>query len=120
MLCQHCQKNEATNMFAVNWMGTHYLFQVCNDCLENMKQYASRMGFKDNPQGPDSWLPGKEMPHTLTDLVTSEDNQLRRRRQLTSLRFKLHEATNREDYEDAAQLRDNIAALEQEECYHES
>ena len=68
------------------------------------------------------WLvAGKAGAQTLGERAFPDDaaEDLKKRRRLSLLRARLSEAAGREDYEEAAKLRDDIAVMEKEVCSHE-
>lgn len=122
MLCQNCQKNEADRAFIITWMGKGYQVHVCNECLEQMWQYAGAVGMRDNFKAFTGWWPGRQTPRELGQSPFPADAgaEVKLRLRLSALRARLEEAEVREDYEEAAKLRDSIARVEQEEYSHES
>lgn len=122
MLCQHCNQNEADKTFVVNWMGTQYQMHVCEECLKQMWQYAKTVGQGNAFQYFTGWWPGKANPRVLGDSPFPMDAgmEMKMKLRLSALRARLEEATERENYEEAARLRDGIARIEQEAYSHES
>lgn len=115
MQCQNCKENEADKTFVAQWMGTQYQMHFCNDCLKKMWQYSEAMGQQEMLRAMGGWWPGKPEARKFGDLAFPAANMdLRRRRQLAALHARLAEATQQENYEEAARLRDSIAAMEQE------
>lgn len=121
MQCQNCNKNKADRTFLINWMGTQYQAHICNECLEHMWRHAEAVGQKEFFQSVAGWWPGKAAPrqggHPFPE---SAEADLKMRCRLTALRTRLAEAAKQENYEEAAQLRDRIAKMEQEAYFHES
>lgn len=125
MLCQNCNQNEADKTFVVNWMGTGYQMHLCNECLEKMWQYAGAIGQRDFFQSVAGWWPGKSEPRELGASPFPEDAGalMKQRVRLAALRARLEAAAAQENYEEAARLRDRLAAVEavEKEAYsHES
>lgn len=122
MRCQNCNEREADKTFLVNWMGTQYQMSICNECLEQMYQYAGAMGQGELFKSISGWWPGKEGPRELGSSPFPEDagGQMKLRVRLAALRARLEEAARQENYEEAARLRDRLSAMEQEEYTHES
>lgn len=122
MLCQNCKKNEADKLFIANWMGTQYQVHICDECLAKMWKYAETMGMKNVFQNFTGWWPGqaevRKQGESPFPIRAGADIRIRVR--LGALRARLKEAALREDYEEAARLRDSIARIEQEEQVHES
>lgn len=122
MLCQNCQHNDADKVFVANWMGTQYQMHICDECLQKMWQHAAATGFGDSFRAMSGWWPGKENPRANGEppFPQNADIDMKIRRQLGALRYRLQEAARREDYEEAARLRDSIARIEQGEYSHEA
>lgn len=115
MQCQQCNQNQADKTFVAHWMGTQYQMHFCNECLEKMWHYAGAMGNTAAFKAMSGWWPDKPEPRMLGDVVFQNiPESMKRRRNMAALRNQLKEATQNEDYEMAAQLRDGIAAIEQE------
>ena len=122
MLCQYCNKNEATNTFVINWAGGQQEIHVCRECLERMWKYAGAVGQREALTAISGWHPGKPEPRDIGSSQFPKDAgaQLKLKRRLASLHARLEEAARQENYEEAAQLRDSIAAAKQEVYTHES
>lgn len=116
MLCQNCKKNEATKTFIVNWLGGQQEVHLCQECLERMWKYAGSVGQREAFTAMSGWWPGKADPRDLGNNHFPGDagKELKMKRRLAALRARLDEAARQEDYEEAARLRDSIAAMEQE------
>ncbi|MGI6153723.1 MAG: UvrB/UvrC motif-containing protein [Christensenellaceae bacterium] len=121
MLCQNCGQREADKTFIANWMGTQYEVHICEKCLEQMWQFAKMTGQKDAFTSFTGWWPGKETPReTGSDPFPADMKEhIKRNMRLSSLRARMEDASEQENYEEAARLRDRIAAIEQEEVTHE-
>lgn len=121
MLCQNCKKNEADKTFVVHWMGMQHQMHLCSECLEQMWQYAGAVGKKEAFKAMAGWWPGKEEPRQLGDVVFTKETGavMTQRRKLAALRVRLEEAAIQENFEEAARLRDRIAAMEKEAYSHE-
>lgn len=121
MLCQNCNENEADKTFVVNWMGAQYQMHVCQECLEQMWKYAGAMGQRELFRSISGWWPGKEEPRQLGESPFPKDagELLKMRLRLAALRARLQEAAEQENYEEAARLRDSLAAAEKEAYSHE-
>lgn len=122
MLCQNCNHNEVDKTFIVNWMGTQYQMSICNECLQQMWRHAESMGHTKMFESIAGWWPGKEKPRKLGESPFPEqaDRAWKTRLYIAALRARLTEAAETENYEEAARLRDRIAAAEREEYFHES
>lgn len=122
MKCQFCKQNDADRVFYVNWMGVQYQISVCDSCLTKMWQEANASGHGEAFQTYSGWWPGKPEPRRLGERAFPEQaaEDLRQKRRLAVLRLKLQEAAQKEDYEEAAKLRDDIAVIEREVCANES
>lgn len=113
MLCQVCHKNDASKSFIINWMGGQHEVHVCQECLERMWKQAGAMGQREAFSALSGWWPGKAEPRALGDNPFPLDAgmTLKMKRRMTALQVQLEEAAQLEDYEAAARLRDNIAAM---------
>ncbi len=121
MLCQQCNKNEAEKYYMGNWNGNLFLAAFCTDCIEQMGHKASAAGYGEVFHRMTGWVEGKEDPRADGTVPFPEqaDSKLITQTRLNALRYRLEEAANREDYQEAARLRDVIRAIEQEEGCHE-
>ena len=124
MLCDNCRKNEATNTFIASWMGKQHEIHVCQECLEQMWNYAGMTGQRKVFAAISGWWPGKEDPRQGGDNPFPQDAglYLKTKRKMAALQARLEESVQEEDYEEAARLRDSIAAMQrsQEVCSSES
>lgn len=121
MLCQHCQKNEASQAFLVNWFGVEYHIHLCEECIATFWRYASASGYREQFQQLTGYRPGIESPQKQElNLPARAGAEWILRRKLNALRVQLEEATAEENYEEAARLRDCIASTRQEAHTHES
>lgn len=116
MLCQHCNHNEADKTFVINWMGTQYMTHICSDCLHQMWQQAGQMGQGEWFRQFAGWWPGKEDAHKSGEPPFPRDAgaEMKLRLRIAALRARLAEAAEQENYEEAARLRDSLAAMEKE------
>lgn len=121
MLCQVCNKNEASKSFIINWGGGQQEVHVCQECLERMWKYAGAMGQREAFTAMSGWWPGKAEPRILGNNPFPIDAgaELKTKRRLAALQVRLEEAARQEDYEEAARLRDNIAAIKEGVYTHE-
>ena len=121
MKCQFCNKNEADKVFYLNYMGGLYQISVCDDCLQRMWQQAVASGQAETFRNYSGWWPGRPEPRRYGERAFPDDaaEDLKKRRRRSLLRARLSEAAGREDYEEAAKLRDDIAVMEKEVCSHE-
>lgn len=122
MLCQNCGKNEADKTFVANWMGTQYEIHICEECLGQMWQFARMTGQKEAFKAFTGWWPGKEVPQepVRDSFPQTIEKGIRRRMRMVSMIARMEDAAGQENYEEAARLRDRIAAMKQEELTHES
>ncbi len=122
MLCQLCHKNEADQYYLGNWNDTIFVAGICSDCAENLENRASQYGHGDMVRRMIGLYPGKVTPRADGSVPFPEeaDADLLRKTRLNELRAQLKEAAEREDYQEAARLRDEIERMEQEENCHES
>lgn len=122
MLCQNCNRREADKIFVINQMGKQYYIHLCRECLEEMWKYADAAGQGEFFKLFSGWWPGKEEPRKLgaNPFPAEAEKDLKIKRTLAALHARLCEAAKTENYEEAARLRDRIAAVEKEVCSHES
>lgn len=120
MKCQFCNREHSDRVFYINWMGAVYQVPVCEDCLQKMWKQAATSGKAEEFKNYTGWWPGKQKPRQLGDRAFPETavSGLVNRRKLAALRARLEAAAESENYEEAARLRDDIAAIEQEVCTH--
>lgn len=122
MMCYHCNKNEADNRFLVNFMGHVGEVHICNDCLEKFMRYTNDMmqmiqrSELETPAAEWQYDDNESNPRQLGEDAYPLDagSEFKRRRLLGELRARMREAVDREDYENAAWLRDQIHRLESE------
>lgn len=122
MLCQNCNKREADKIFVINQIEKQYYIHLCSECLEEMWKYANAAGQGEFFKLYSGWWPGKEEARKLgtNPFPMDAEKDLKTKRSLIALRTRLCEAAKKEDYEEAARLRDRIAAMEKEVCSHEA
>ncbi len=122
MLCQMCHKNEADQYYLGNWNGTLFVAGICSDCAENLEERVSQSGRGDMVRRMIGLYPGKVTPRADGSVPFTEqaDEATLAKVHLNELRAQLNEAAAREDYQEAARLRDEIERMEQEENCHES
>ena len=95
---------------------------MCQECLERMWKYAGAVGQREALTAFSGWHPGKPESRDLGGSQFPKDAgvRLKLKRQLASLQNRLEEAARQENYEEAARLRDSIAAVKKEAYTHES
>lgn len=124
MKCFNCGKNEADSRFVVNYMGNLSEVHLCRECLEQIQNYAGRMMRLSGGEGaPFTPGPGMEWgfappssghrrigvtEERKDDFPMDAGEDIRERRKMSSLKARLEDAIGREDYEEAARLRDEI------------
>lgn len=134
MACFYCGTQNADFRFFVNYMGHAGEVHLCGHCLEKIKNYTSGMakaleeiqkhspgaipdGPVDIPAVPlNGYFSGKgERPRPLGQdpFPLDAGSDVKRRRLLDALRTKMQRAVEREDYESAAQLRDELHKMQQ-------
>lgn len=120
MLCDNCKKNEATKSFIANWMGENHEVHLCEECLEQMWNYAGMAGQRKAFVAISGWWPGKEDAREVGNHPFPEraDADMIARRKMAAVRARLHEATLREDYREAARLRDCLTQMESDREVH--
>ncbi len=122
MLCQNCHKNKASQYYMGNWNGTLFIAGFCSECVDNMARKAVLSGYGDAFHQMAGLYPGKETPRANGTVPFPEhaDPELVTKMQVNDLKRRLQEAADREDYQEAARLRDAIQKIGQEESYYES
>lgn len=113
MKCQHCNENEAVNTFLVSFPGGRQEIHLCEDCTRMAQQYYE-MARRSNPEmfgGSKGQLARRESGISIPE---DAGDEVRQRRRMNILRAKLADAIKQERYEEAAHLRDEIAALEKD------
>lgn len=111
MKCQHCNENEATNTFLVSFPGGRQEIHLCDDCTRMAQKYYE-MARRQNPE----MFGAGQLAKRETGISIPEDagSEVRQRRRLNILRARLARAVKQEHYEEAARLRDEIAAQEKD------
>ncbi len=121
MLCQNCHKNNATQYYMGNWNGTLFVAGLCSDCVDGLAHKAALSGYGDAIRQMAGIYPGKETPRADGSVPFPEhaDPALVTRAHVNDLKRQLQAAADREDYPEAARLRDAIQKISQEEgnCY---
>lgn len=129
MLCSHCNHNEAEYRFFLSYMGRIVEINLCPDCLEELKkQFLSfQKAFAGNSAWQAAWpgflmgTQGINKPGGGSDMADPKEREvfpldagceIRDRRRLNELRARLSRAIELEEYETAAQLRDEIVKME--------
>jgi protein-arginine kinase activator protein McsA len=128
MRCSHCNKNEAESIVYLDYMGQKSELYLCGECMESMRQYVNGLyrqfrGDTEQSGEPQSeasapFGPAPEpepVPGARAEGGAFPDDAgdaIRDRRQLGELRAKLTAAIERDEYEQAAALRDEIAKVE--------
>ncbi len=122
MLCQKCHKNNANQFYMGNWNGTLFISGFCSECVDDMARRAILGGYGEAVRQMSGLYPGKEIPRADGAVPFPEhaDPELVTRVHLNDLRHQLNAAADREDYQEAARLRDAIEKISQEESYYES
>lgn len=125
MKCYNCGRNEADKRLLVNYMGHAGEVFLCAECLHSFKQYASSILQEAlrkstcSPQ-PYAWpnfdlrLPDDEGSTKAGDTPLDAGNEIKTQRRLAQLKEELKSAVKVEDYETAANIRDEIYRIEKE------
>lgn len=119
MLCNHCHKNEAENRFLFHYMGQPGEFYICNECVERFQQVMTgilqgqTVPFGAQPPYGFTMTAGPDRRREDDPFPDNAGEEIKRRRRLSALQAQLNEAVRREDYERAAQLRDEITRMKQ-------
>ncbi len=122
MVCQVCHKKEADQYYLGNWNGAIFLTGMCPDCAQNIENAAARSGHEGVFRRMTGIFPGKAVPRADGNTAFPEraDAGFLHKVKLNERKAQLAEAAEREDYQEAARLRDEIEKMEQEESYYES
>lgn len=114
MKCQHCNENEAVNTFLIAFPGGQQEVHLCEECTRKAQQYYSYMK-RANPgmfrEADDT--AGKRQVGNIP-FPENAGSDIQRRRKMNVLRARLATAVESEHYEEAARLRDQIAAAEKD------
>lgn len=115
----NCGYNEAEYHFAVNWMGTAYQIHLCEHCKNELtKQYMNVMSHAGSqvPQGTQWPFFGQTKKRTIGQNPFPADagHEVKQKRHLKALQYKLKNAIEEENYELAIQLRDELKQMEEE------
>jgi protein-arginine kinase activator protein McsA len=117
MKCNYCGQNEADHGFVINIMGRAAELYLCSGCLAGLQKHIAFMMRYAAEEETASTYPNshtvqvRELGKDPFPLDAGED--IKRRRVLKELKTRLREAVEREDYELAAQLRDEILRKEE-------
>jgi len=133
MKCEHCGRNDATFYYRSNVNGQVSEAHLCEACAETL---GFRAGMSDAWENLFSFLPRAaggeglfapvltpaarrtlrvlpaEEEHIEPLLSAEEQRSLRRQREKNALEVALRQALEREDYEQAAKLRDELNRLQ--------
>ncbi|MCC8142169.1 MAG: UvrB/UvrC motif-containing protein [Lachnospiraceae bacterium] len=122
MLCQRCHKNKATQYYMGDWNGTLFVTGFCPECVDEMARKSVLGGYGEVIRQSTGLYPGKETPRAdgAVPFPQHADPELITRVHVNDLKYQLEEAAEREDYTEAARLRDAIKTMSQEESYYES
>jgi protein-arginine kinase activator protein McsA len=125
MKCQYCNENEAKLSFLVNWMGIEQQVHICEECAQKWRQYVHVMQeqYVRSNSSKEREIEVSRIPKQ-RDLGNSPflrvvSNEVKKSRQINSLKYQLQKAIDEECYEEAARLRDRILKEEKEEAVYE-
>ena len=133
MKCYHCNENEADSRFYINFFGQTAEILLCQDCLAALEKYAGAI-YDEFQREWKAAVPEEHHHHHHGEerarihmqeearAVPAEwdaGTTLRNRRQMNEMQKKLEDAVAREDYERAAELRDEIARKEKGVCIYD-
>ncbi len=119
MQCHFCLKDHVDKIFYISSGDALYQLPICNECLQKRWQLAVATGIADVFQRNTGWCPGQPDARHLGEQSFPEaaSENLRAERKLKALNYRLEEATKSEHYEEAAKLRDDIAAMKEKGCH---
>lgn len=114
MKCQYCQENEAVNSFLISYPGGSQEVHLCEECTRKAQRYY-QMAQQANPGtalGPRNQAAQRKVGNI--PFPENAGGGIRHRRHMNMLRARLDEAVRQEHYEEAARLRDEIAAAQKD------
>ena len=124
MLCQNCGKNEATTHIKQIINGDMAESHLCSDCAAHLGYSDMFSGFGLNLSGLFSGLLGDMMPsiqrihgkikHSgkVTNAAPVEPREETTEEKIEKLKAAMNEAVAKQEFENAAKIRDEIKALE--------
>lgn len=111
MKCQYCHEKDAVNTFLIAFPDGRQEIHLCEDCTKLARRYYE-MAMRAS-QGASSHAAGaRRVGNILYPENAGAD--IHRRRQMNMLKAKLALAVKEEHFEEAALLRDQIAAQEKD------
>lgn len=114
MRCEYCHENDAENTFIISFPGGTQEIHLCSECTEKARQYYE-MARRANPGSFPGWGgEGAGRKKGENPFPSDAGGDIRQRRRLNELRTQLKEAVELEHYEEAARLRDELAAAEKD------
>lgn len=113
MKCQHCHDKEAVNTFLVAYPGGQQEIHLCEDCTKMAQRYYE-MAKRANPGMFQGNSAAGQRKVGSTPFPENAGADIQRRRHMNMLKARLEQAVKDEHYEDAARLRDQIAAEEKD------
>jgi protein-arginine kinase activator protein McsA len=120
MRCSYCGKNEAESVVYMDYMGQKSEMYLCGECMERARQYLGGLykqflqnfGRSGEPDVAPPFEPAQFEKAESGAYPIDAGGEIRDRRRLGELRARLADAVEKEDYEQAAALRDEIAKLQ--------
>ena len=119
MKCENCGRNEANFVYRSNINGRTEEHHLCQACAEKLGYtrgfFAQRPSVMDSFFGNDNFFSSMEVQEEQKDNLMSSEEQSRFSylRQMNALKQAQKKAIHEENFEQAAQLRDEIHQLEE-------
>ncbi len=113
MKCQYCNEHEATYTFLVSYSGGRQEIHLCGTCARMAQEHAETA----KQMGLGLFAGAAAAERRKVGNIPFPDNagaSIRRQRRMNELKAKLEQAVAEERYEEAARLRDTIAAEEKD------
>lgn len=125
MKCQYCHENDSNLSFIVSWMGMEQEVHICEECANKWKQYIESVHkhYAQSRMEEGGWM-APEGQGKVRDLGNSPflrviSSDIKKKRQLNILKNQLKIAIEKEQYEEAAKIRDEIKKEEKEVAVYE-
>lgn len=111
MKCQYCHEKDAVNTFLIAFPDGRQEIHLCEDCTKLARRYYE-MAMRAGRGASGDAAGNRRVGSVLFPENTGAD--IRRRRQVNMLKAKLDLAVKEEHFEEAALIRDQIAAQEKD------
>jgi len=111
MKCQYCNQNEAVNTFLISFPGGQQEVHICESCTKLGQRYYENARMANPGMFRDNTAAGQRKVGNIP-FPDNAGYEIQHRRQLNVLKARLEQAVEKEQYEEAARLRDQIASYE--------